>query len=172
MAILPLTRTSFTLCGRDWLSRRHQAARDELALWKAEAYTFLRPAVGCSRDGFVVSDQWGGAVEYATLCRISAGRSGPSFYRSGPLPAREIISIRPKARELVAHGLYSRIRNPIYVFGSRSILCLILVLQKTVLWVGLAAVVAIQTIRARREARVLEEAFGDSYREYRRKTWF
>jgi len=29
-----------------------------------------------------------------------------------------------------------------------------------------------QTIRARREARVLEAAFGDEYREYRRKTWF
>ncbi len=44
------------------------------------------------------------------------------------------------------------------------ILGLILVLQKPVLWVGLAAVVAIQTIRARREACVREEAFGDSYR--------
>jgi protein-S-isoprenylcysteine O-methyltransferase Ste14 len=52
------------------------------------------------------------------------------------------------------------------------ILGLILVLQKPGLWVGLAAVVATQTIRARREARALEEAFGDSYREYRRKTWF
>jgi len=82
------------------------------------------------------------------------------------------FSIRPKARELVAHGLYSKIRNPIYVFGSMIILGLILVLQKPVLWVGLAAVVAIQTIRARREARVREEAFGDSYREYRGKTWF
>jgi protein-S-isoprenylcysteine O-methyltransferase Ste14 len=82
------------------------------------------------------------------------------------------FSIRPKARELVAHGLSSKIRNPIYVFGSMIILGLTLVLQKPVLWVVLAAVVAIQTIRARREARVLEEAFGDSYREYRRKTWF
>jgi protein-S-isoprenylcysteine O-methyltransferase Ste14 len=82
------------------------------------------------------------------------------------------FSIRPKARELVVHGLYSKIRNPIYVFGSMIILGLILVLQKPVLWVGLAAVVAIQTMRARREACVLEEAFGDSYREYRRKTWF
>ena len=52
------------------------------------------------------------------------------------------------------------------------ILGLILLLEKPVLWFGLAAVVGIQTIRARREARVLEEAFGDSYREYRRKTWF
>jgi protein-S-isoprenylcysteine O-methyltransferase Ste14 len=82
------------------------------------------------------------------------------------------FSIRPKARELVTHGIYSKIRNPIYVFGTMIILGLILVLQRPVLWVGLAAIVAIQTIRARREARVLEQAFGDSYREYRRKTWF
>jgi protein-S-isoprenylcysteine O-methyltransferase Ste14 len=82
------------------------------------------------------------------------------------------FSIRPKARELVTHGLYSKIRNPIYVFGAVITLGLILVLQRPVLWVGLAAIVAIQTVRARREARVLEQAFGDSYREYRRKTWF
>ena len=42
------------------------------------------------------------------------------------------------------------------------LLGLIRVLQKPVLWVGLAAVVAIQTIRARGEARVPEGAFGDS----------
>jgi len=29
-----------------------------------------------------------------------------------------------------------------------------------------------QTVRARREARVLEATFGDAYREYRRTTWF
>jgi protein-S-isoprenylcysteine O-methyltransferase Ste14 len=30
----------------------------------------------------------------------------------------------------------------------------------------------VQTLRARREAQVLEAAFGDAYRDYRRKTWF
>ena len=49
---------------------------------------------------------------------------------------------------------------------------LVLVLQKPSLWIILAIVVVGQTIRARREARVLEAAFGDAYREYRRKTWF
>jgi hypothetical protein len=131
---------------------------------------FYRPAVGRGRHCFVVSDQLGGAVEYATLCGINAGGSRRGLYRSGPLPAGEIIF--HQARELVTHGLYSKIRNPIYVFASMMILGLKLVLQKPVLWVALAAVVAIQTVRARREARVLEEAFGDSYREYRRKTWF
>jgi len=80
------------------------------------------------------------------------------------------FSIRPKARELVAHGLCLKIRNPIYAFGSMTIFGLILVLQRPGLWAGLAAVVAIQIIRARREARALQEAFGDSYREYGRKT--
>jgi protein-S-isoprenylcysteine O-methyltransferase Ste14 len=28
------------------------------------------------------------------------------------------FSVRPKAQTLVTHGLYSRIRNPIYVFGG------------------------------------------------------
>ena len=52
---------------------------------------FYRPAVACSRDSFVVSDQLGGAVEYRTLGWIGAGRSGRSLCRNGPLPAREII---------------------------------------------------------------------------------
>jgi protein-S-isoprenylcysteine O-methyltransferase Ste14 len=82
------------------------------------------------------------------------------------------FSVRPEAHELVTTGLYSKMRNPIYVFGMVMITGLILVLQRPALWLVLAAVVVGQTIRARREACVLEAAFGDAYREYRRKTWF
>src|SRR5260370_37462451 len=53
------------------------------------------------------------------------------------------FSIRPKARELVAHGLYSKIRNPIYVFGSMIILAFILAVQNPVLLVGRDAIAAI-----------------------------
>jgi protein-S-isoprenylcysteine O-methyltransferase Ste14 len=82
------------------------------------------------------------------------------------------FSITPQAKQLVTHGLYSKIRNPIYVFGGVMFVGLILVLQNPVLWIVLAVVVTAQTVRARREARVLEAAFGDAYREYRKKTWF
>lgn len=82
------------------------------------------------------------------------------------------FSLKPKAHALVTTGLYSKIRNPIYVFGAVMIAGVILVLQRPVLWIVLFFVVIGQTIRARREARVLEAAFGDQYREYRRKTWF
>jgi protein-S-isoprenylcysteine O-methyltransferase Ste14 len=133
-------------------------------------FTALQLVAGATVLWFLVSwaapwnmQRYAGSV----LVVVGVAFIGVARYQLG-----KSFSIRPKARELVIHGLYSKIRNPIYVFGSIIILGLILVLQKPVLWVGLAAVVAIQTIRARREARVLEEAFGDSYREYRRKTWF
>lgn len=82
------------------------------------------------------------------------------------------FSVKPEARKLVTTGLYSKIRNPIYVFGMVMITGLIVALQRPALWLVLVAAVVGQTIRARREARVLEAAFGDAYREYRRKTWF
>jgi protein-S-isoprenylcysteine O-methyltransferase Ste14 len=82
------------------------------------------------------------------------------------------FSIRPEAHKLVTTGIYSKVRNPIYVFGIVMLAGLILVLQQPVGWLVVIAGIVGQSIRARREARVLEAAFGDAYREYRRKTWF
>lgn len=40
-------------------------------------------------------------------------------------------------------------------------------------WLLILLVLApMQMVRARKEARVLEEKFGEEYREYRRRTWF
>jgi protein-S-isoprenylcysteine O-methyltransferase Ste14 len=82
------------------------------------------------------------------------------------------FSVTAQARELVTSGVYSKIRNPIYVFGAMLILGFILALQKPILLVILAVVIPLQVVRARKEARVLEAKFGDAYREYRKKTWF
>lgn len=84
------------------------------------------------------------------------------------------FAIRPEAHELVTRGIYSKIRNPIYVFGTIFVLGFFLALQipGPIPWIIIGIIVVGQTIRARREARVLESAFGDAYREYRAKTWF
>lgn len=97
---------------------------------------------------------------------------GISFIALARYQLGKAFSVRAEAHHLVTTGLYSKIRNPIYVFSVVLILGLILVVQRPNAWFLLVIVIVGQTLRARREARVLEAAFGDAYREYRRKTWF
>lgn len=81
------------------------------------------------------------------------------------------FSITPQARQLVARGIYSRIRNPIYISGTILIAGLILIIRKPWLWGALMALVILQVFRARAESKVLETKFGDEYRRYREQTW-
>jgi protein-S-isoprenylcysteine O-methyltransferase Ste14 len=82
------------------------------------------------------------------------------------------FAITAQARQLVTHGIYSRIRNPIYVFGSCVIIGMILVLGRPVWLLIFVLVIPLQLWRARKEAQVLEEKFGEEYRRYRASTWF
>lgn len=82
------------------------------------------------------------------------------------------FSVRPEARELVTHGLYSRIRNPMYVFVDVLLFGLVLVLHMYWLLVILAGLAIFQGLQARREAKLLQEKFGQAYLDYRNQTWF
>ncbi len=82
------------------------------------------------------------------------------------------FSIAPKATALVNTGIYSRIRNPIYVSGMIFIAGAIIMMGRPEGLAIFLVLVPLQIIRARREAAVLEAKFGDDYREYRKQTWF
>jgi protein-S-isoprenylcysteine O-methyltransferase Ste14 len=82
------------------------------------------------------------------------------------------FAIRAEAHQLVTRGVYSRIRNPIYFFGTFLVAGFVLLLRQPIGLLFVAVMVVIQVLRARREASVLEAAFGDAYRDYRRNTWF
>jgi protein-S-isoprenylcysteine O-methyltransferase Ste14 len=82
------------------------------------------------------------------------------------------FSILPRAKKLVTNGLYSKIRNPIYIFGTIAIAGMLLILQMPELWILLIVLAAVQIFRAGREARALELRFGEEYRAYRKQTWF
>jgi protein-S-isoprenylcysteine O-methyltransferase Ste14 len=82
------------------------------------------------------------------------------------------FSISAKATALVTTGIYSRIRNPIYLSGVIFFIGLILILGRIELLAVLVVIIPMQILRARREAVVLEVKFGDAYRQYRQRTWF
>jgi protein-S-isoprenylcysteine O-methyltransferase Ste14 len=82
------------------------------------------------------------------------------------------FSIEAKASKLVTAGIYSRIRNPIYVFGGLLLAGLALIAGRPILLLLLLVLIPLQAARVRREEQVLAEKFGDEYAEYKRKTWF
>jgi len=82
------------------------------------------------------------------------------------------FSVSPQAKALVTHGLYSRIRNPIYVCVGVMWLGVILALSFFWLFVPLIALLVMQVLRSGKEAKVLEEKFGQAYLDYRQQTWF
>ena len=81
------------------------------------------------------------------------------------------LAVTAQAKQLVTRGLYSKIRNPIYVFGSLFIAGYILLLGRPRWLLIFLAVIPLQIWRARTEARVLEAKFGEEYRAYRAGTW-
>jgi protein-S-isoprenylcysteine O-methyltransferase Ste14 len=82
------------------------------------------------------------------------------------------FSLLPKARELVTRGIYSRIRNPVYVFSAILIAGLFLYVNRPQFFWIFLILIPIQMMRARAEGKVLEERFGEAYRQYKARTWF
>jgi protein-S-isoprenylcysteine O-methyltransferase Ste14 len=82
------------------------------------------------------------------------------------------LAVTAQAKQLVTRGLYSKIRNPIYVFGSCVIAGLILALVRPMWLLIFVLIIPLQIWRARKEAQVLEAKFGEDYRKYRASTWF
>jgi len=104
-------------------------------------------AVGVAIAGFALS----------ILARVQLGHS---------------FSIRPQARKLVTAGLYSKFRHPIYLFRGIAFLGLFIVWGKLIPSLCFVLIYSLQFLRARKEGKVLERAFGEEYRRYKASTWF
>lgn len=109
------------------------------------------------------------AMHVAGVCLLSVGFI---LWTTARFQLGRSLTISAQARQLVTRGLYSKIRNPIYVFGSCVIAGLILVLGRPVWLLAFLIVIPLQIWRARKESSVLEGTFGEEYRRYRAATWF
>ena len=122
--------------------------------------------------GFFLGHSWvppWTLMHFAGLCILV-----PSFvlFAIARMQLGQAFSVKAKASTLVTAGIYSRIRNPIYVFGSLMIVGFCLAANHLSWMLCLVVVVPLQVVRSRKEAQVLEEKFGEAYVEYKRHTWF
>jgi len=126
-----------------------------------------------------------GAFALAAVFALGPGPHGQArdiglviavFGLAGVIAARytlgQSFSIAPKATALVTTGIYSRIRNPIYVSGMFFIGGVLIMIKRPEMLGVFVVLIPVQIVRARKEAAALEEKFGDVYREYRQRTWF
>jgi protein-S-isoprenylcysteine O-methyltransferase Ste14 len=108
--------------------------------------------------------------------RQTAGLSlmivGFCFWLTAHMQLGASFSLTPQARALVTRGLYSKIRNPIYVSGTILTAGVAFFWNRIYFLWALAILIPLQIWRAQKEARALEEKFGEEYRAYRRQTWF
>jgi protein-S-isoprenylcysteine O-methyltransferase Ste14 len=103
---------------------------------------------------------------------MGLGAIGFALWLTARLQLGKSFSVRPEARALVTTGLYSKFRNPIYLFGGVAYGGVIVAWGRLVpLLVFLLSYPVFQTMRARKENAVLEKAFGDEYRRYKERTW-
>ena len=135
-------------------------------------YGFLAVQMALTAGLLCFSILWKGPWNSARYSGLAILVTGIVFFFTARFQLGKSFSVTPQARKLVTHGLYSKIRNPIYVFSSMMVLGLLLVIQKPLLFLFLAVLLVVQTWRAHKEAQVLEAKFGDGYRQYRRQTWF
>ncbi len=94
---------------------------------------------------------------FFTIARVQLGRS---------------FQVSATAIKLVTGGIYKKIRHPVYFFGTLLLLGFIIFIQKyllLILWIG---IIVMQIIRIKKEERVLQEKFGERYKEYKKSTWF
>jgi protein-S-isoprenylcysteine O-methyltransferase Ste14 len=106
------------------------------------------------------------------LAGVILAIGGYALFITARLQLGASFSVSPQAKKLVTHGLYSRVRNPIYMFVGVMWLGLIVALHLYWMFVPFLLLLVMQLIRAGREAKVLEERFGQAYLDYRAQTWF
>lgn len=119
-----------------------------------------------------VSRAWG--LPWTPPRIVGAAIAAPAFllFALARIQLGRAFSLRAKATTLVTTGLYSRIRNPIYVFGALMLAGVIIFVNEPWFLFCFVLLIPLQIHRSRKEEQVLAATFGATYLDYKRKTWF
>lgn len=116
---------------------------------------------------------WRVPVSPRYIVGLSIGAIGFILWMVARQQLGKSFTVSAQAKALVTTGLYSKIRNPIYFFGGVAFLGVFLAWGNPYALISVIVIYFVmQTMRARKESAVLEQAFGDEYRRYKASTWF
>lgn len=93
---------------------------------------------------------------------MGIGAVGISLWALARIQLGSSFSVSPQARRLVTTGLYSKFRNPIYLFGGVGIVGLLVALGNWTMLAMFIALNSLQVPRTKKEAKTLEATFGAS----------
>jgi protein-S-isoprenylcysteine O-methyltransferase Ste14 len=121
---------------------------------------------------FLVLHFWGPPWTVPRIAGVAIGLPCFLLLALARVQLGRAFSVQAKASTLVTTGLYSRIRNPIYIFGGLAIAGFMLWANQPWLLLFFVVLIPMQLWRSRVEERVLTEKFGAEYLDYKRQTWF
>lgn len=120
----------------------------------------------------VVMNFWGPPWTVQRIAGLAIAVPSFILFAVARIQLGKAFSVQATASTLVTTGIYSRIRNPIYVFGSLTAAGFLLWVKLPWLLLFFVILLPLQVYRSRKEALVLVEKFGSSYLTYKRQTWF
>ncbi len=104
---------------------------------------------------------------------LGIGGVGMAIWILGMVSLGKSLAVLPGTEALKTRGLYRYFRHPIYVGINLTLFGLLAACGSVFGMVYLAVVVVpLNIYRAREEEKALLDKFGDSYRIYRKKTFF
>ena len=121
--------------------------------------------------GWLISDSRNGSWDAMRTAGFGLIASGLVLMLIARLQLGDSFSITPQAKRLVTGGIYSVVRHPVYLTGIIAMAGLALYKERPEFLLAVALVGFMQFRRSRAEERVLEEKFGQEYRDYRNRTW-
>lgn len=116
---------------------------------------------------------FGFGTRWLVYAGLTVGLSGLLLWIVAMAQLGRSLAVLPGGDRLVTHGVYRYLRHPVYWAIVLTFAGLFLAVGSTYGMIYLAGVVVpLNVVRARFEERALLEKFGESYRTYRRQTWF
>jgi protein-S-isoprenylcysteine O-methyltransferase Ste14 len=134
---------------------------------------YLLTAVSVAGIGFIIY-RIVTSVQIGPLAVIGLSLAIPStvLLVTARIQLGSSFALQAKAKHLVTGGIYSKVRHPIYLFAQIILFGLLLCVYQPAFLLCWCFLLIIQIIRSKKEDKILEEKFGDEYREYKKKTWF